>query len=113
MDLTVLENLSTYEKGVRTYAHECTEWDRAKVHVYISVLPSTPALRTATVKGTRHKVQYSRCAVWLEWAMNIHVYAQHTRTWIKEQSLVTTPPLAKPGFPVRYSGSRACANTNS
>ena len=30
---------------------------------------------------------------------------------IKEQSLVTMPPLAKPGFPVRYSGSRACANT--
>ena len=37
----------------------------------------------------------------------------HTWTWIKEQSLVTMSPLAKPGFPVRYSGSRACANTNS
>ena len=84
--------------------------------VSLSVEINDTAVRVVTDTHTRtHARTHARSHARTHARSHARMHARtHTRiTWIKEQSLVTMPPLAKLGFPVRYSGSRACANTNS
>ena len=65
-------------------------------------MPSPPP---ACARTRAHARAHARTHAHTHTHTRTHAHAR-THTHTKEQSLVTMP-----GFPVRYSGSRACANT--